>query len=120
VTSRRLLEHIEHLESPRFHNLWQLHASDERVIYAACGIASLEQFWDRHEKAEEIYVRALAVKEKALGPDHTSSRSQNSGPCYMVVCIFLFLTVVISKFKILVEILDQLWRAGGEQSKRQL
>jgi Tetratricopeptide repeat len=42
-------------------------------MYAACSLARLEQFWDRHEKAEEMYIRALIGYEKALGPDHTST-----------------------------------------------
>ena len=86
VTGRRLLEHAEQLESPRFRNLWQLHASDERVIYAACSIARLEQFWDRREKAEEMYIRALIGCENALGRNHTSTLDtvNNLGNLYRI------------------------------------
>ncbi|KIX02501.1 uncharacterized protein Z518_08442 [Rhinocladiella mackenziei CBS 650.93] len=84
VTSRRLLEHAEQLESPRFHTLWQRMASEKRVIDAAHIIAGVHRQWDRHDKAEQMYIRALAGGEKALGPDHTLTLStvHNLGALY--------------------------------------
>jgi Tfp pilus assembly protein PilF len=101
IANRRLLEHTEQLQSPRFRELWQLSASEERVLAAAHGIAGLQREWDRLEKAlgpdhtstldtvnnlgllycdqgklneaEEMFRRALAGRKKALGPDHTST-----------------------------------------------
>jgi hypothetical protein len=42
-------------------------------MHAAISIAGLERFWDRYKKAAQMYLRALAGREKALGPDHTST-----------------------------------------------
>jgi tetratricopeptide (TPR) repeat protein len=42
-------------------------------MHAALSIAGLERSWDRYEKAEQMYLRALAGREKALGLDHTST-----------------------------------------------
>jgi tetratricopeptide (TPR) repeat protein len=86
VTNRRLLEHAEELESPRFHELWQLYASEEKLLDAAYSIAGLLQNWNWLEKAEEMYIRALVGKEKALGPDHTSTLAtvNNLGNLYRV------------------------------------
>lgn len=42
-------------------------------MHVALSITGLGQFWDRYEKAEQMYLRALAGREKALGPDHTST-----------------------------------------------
>jgi tetratricopeptide (TPR) repeat protein len=73
VTSRRLLEHIEHLESPRFHELWERYAFEEAMLGLIHRIAELLRDWNRLAKAEQMYDRALAGYEKALGPDHTST-----------------------------------------------
>ena len=85
-TSRRLLDHIEQLESPRFRYLWRFHSLDEKVLNAVHKIASVLLDWNRHEKAEQMYQRALAGKEKALGPDHTSTLStvKNLGTSYHI------------------------------------
>jgi hypothetical protein len=42
-------------------------------MYAADGFATLECFWDQHEMAEEMYIRALIGYERALGPNHIST-----------------------------------------------
>lgn len=73
TTGRRLLENIEQLENPRFHELWQRYAFQKEVQDAIHNIAALLKDWDRLEKAEQMYERALTGKEKALGPDHTST-----------------------------------------------
>src|SRR2546423_1565368 len=73
VTNRRLLEHAEELESPRFHELWQLYASEEKLLDAAYSIAGLLQNWNWLEEAEEMYVRARAGYEKQLGADDAST-----------------------------------------------
>jgi hypothetical protein len=53
-------------------------------MYATLSIAGLERFWDRYEKAEQMYLRALTGREKALGPDHTSTldTTHNLGNLY--------------------------------------
>ena len=73
MTNRRLLEHADELESSRFGNLWQLFALEEKVLDRADSIAGLLRDWNRLEKAGQMYERALAGKEKTLGPDHTST-----------------------------------------------
>jgi tetratricopeptide (TPR) repeat protein len=73
VTSRRLLEHTEHLQSPRFHEQWQRCAFEEGMLDAIHKIAGLLKDWNRDKKAEQMYDRALAGREKILGPHHTST-----------------------------------------------
>ncbi|KAK5188661.1 hypothetical protein LTR92_011314 [Exophiala xenobiotica] len=81
---RRLLDHIEQLESPNLLETWRIHISEGKVFDAADRIAGLESDMDRHTKARSIdqdkldeagkmLKRALAGYEKAIGPDHTST-----------------------------------------------
>ena len=72
------------LESPRFEEIWQLYASEERVLDAAHSIAGLLQDWNWFEKAEEMYSRALDGYETALRRDYTSTLStiNNLGTLY--------------------------------------
>ena len=67
------MKHIEHLEAPRFHALRERHALGEEVLVALHNIGTLLQDWNRLEMAERMYLRVLAGREKALGPDHTST-----------------------------------------------
>jgi hypothetical protein len=69
---RRLLIHIEQLESPRLGGSWRVCGSDERVFDAADRIAGLESYFDRHVQATHMCMRALVGKEKALGTDYSS------------------------------------------------
>ncbi len=56
VINRQILEHTEQLESPQLYRLWQLYASEKKVLDAAHSIAGLLQDWSWLEEAEWMYV----------------------------------------------------------------
>ena len=68
--NRRVLAHARRFQLARFRGSidWSGIAPDDLVYLAA-----IYQQNDMHKEAEELYVRALRGKEKAWGPEHTST-----------------------------------------------
>jgi tetratricopeptide (TPR) repeat protein len=72
VTQQRLLRHANRSQS-HIDGTIAMWSNDDTVLSAAHSLGDLYADQGKLDKAEEMYERALEGKEKALGPDHTST-----------------------------------------------
>lgn len=67
LRDRRLLEHVEHLQSRHFSTGWNTYFEDERVYVAASRFMSLLKDYGFYPQAEVLCQLSLKGKEQALG-----------------------------------------------------